>query len=132
MGSYENYAKRFESAPWKPKEQRTVMANPPEGLTVTRDQMPERIVTEPSNVHLSIPKGQIDIPSMQKTRFVLPYVEDGAVLNHARVALTTSANKTDRERSYAQLKRMAAAGNESAVTMLAAFSQLCYEGLVIN
>jgi hypothetical protein len=64
--------------------------------------------------------------SMQ-TRFNLPYVPDNAVLNHARVATMTSANTVDRQRSLKQIQVMAAAGNESAITMLQAL-----DGLVIK
>ena len=69
------------------------------------------------------PKNTVGPTSMQQ-RIVLPYVQDGAVMNHGRMATTVSANKVDRERSYNQLKRMSTAGNADAATMLKALSTL--------
>ena len=84
--------------------------------------MPEHFATEPSNVHLYIPKGQIDTTSTQKTRFNLPPNVHGPVRNHAVVALTTSANILDRRRSYEQLIRMSDARDEMATAALEAMS----------
>ena len=126
MTTFDDYSKLYQGADWKPKAQRTVMANPPEGMTVERVEFPEHFATEQDATYLYRPKGQ-DYRTSNMARIVLPYVEDGAVLNHARVATTVSANKVDRERSWKQLHTMAAAGNESAVTMLKSL-----EGLVIE
>ena len=123
MGSYENYAKRFESAPWQPKEQRTVMENTPEGSgPVERLELPEHMSTEPPQQYIA--KGQT---SFQQSGFIIPPNVDGPVLNHMRVALCTSANTVDRRRSYENLVRMRDAGDESAKAALDAMV-----GLVIK
>jgi hypothetical protein len=108
--------------PWKPKEQRTVMANPPEGLTVTRDQMPERIASELPQQYIA--KGQT---SFQQSGFLIPPGVSGPVLNHMRVALCTSANTVDRRRSYENLVRMRDAGDESAKAALEAMNVFTLE-----
>ncbi len=115
----------YPSEGFLPKsERRTAMANPPAGLAVQRDELPEHFATEPDNTHLYIPKGQIDTTSMQKTRFQIPAEIYGPVRNHAVMVLTTSANIVDRRRSLAQLQTMAANGDEQAGVVLAALNDL--------
>ena len=62
----------------------------------------------------------MDTTSMQKTRFQIPSEIYGPVRSHAVVVLTTSANIVDRRTSLAQLRTMAANGDEQAVEVLEA------------
>jgi hypothetical protein len=109
----------YPSDNWMPKDQRTTMQNPPEGLTVQRVELPEHLSSEPDNTPLYIPKGMEHSTSMAKTRFVPPHC-DGPVRSHAIVAVTASAIMVDRLRSLSQLKRMADAGDEQAQAVLEA------------
>jgi hypothetical protein len=94
---------------------------------VVRLETPEHFATEDSTARY-VPKSvQGKYATSNMPRIVLPYVEDGAVRNHAVVATTTSAAKVERERSWKQLQMMAADGNESAQTIVKSF-----EGLVIE
>jgi hypothetical protein len=111
----------YPSDNWIPKDQRTTMQNPPEGLIVERAELPEHLSSEPDNTALYISKGMEHSTSMAKTRFVLPYC-GGAVRSHAIVALTASAIRIDRQRSWKMLHTMAAAGDEQAVAVLKALS----------
>jgi hypothetical protein len=87
---------------------------------VTRNQMPEHYATEEDATHLYRPKGMQYTTSMQQTRFVLPNDVYGPVRSHAIVALTESAIMVDRQRSWAQIKRMADAGDEQAQSVITA------------
>jgi hypothetical protein len=105
--------------------QHTNDANAP---VATQINYPEHFSSEESNVHLYIPKGMEYATSMQKTRFQIPAEIYGPVRNHAVVALTTSANIVDRRRSLAQLRTMAANGDEQASAVLDAMVGLVIEG----
>jgi hypothetical protein len=100
-------------------------ANDPNAPFATPVPIPEHYATEADNTHLYVPKG--DVFTSMQPRITLPYVEDGAVRNHAVMATTTSANTVDRQRSLAQLKRMAADANDGAVTMMEALKDLVIE-----
>ena len=105
----------------------TIMQNAPGDPPVERIDNLNFGATEPDNTHLYIPKslqGQMDITSMQKTRFLIPSEIYGPVRNHTVVVLTSSANIVDRRRSLAQLRTMAAAGDEQATAVLEAMSGL--------
>jgi hypothetical protein len=91
----------------------------PNAPKATPQAMPEHFSSEPDNTALYIPKGMEYATSMAKTRFQLPPC-DGPVRSHAIVALTKSAIMIDRQRSLAQLHRMADAGDEQAVAVLEA------------
>jgi hypothetical protein len=114
----------------------TKMANADGDLPVQRVEVPEHSASEPNNTHLAVSKeaqhlinrfkGNDGLTSMQP-RLNLPGVQDNAVLNHTRVLVCESAATVDRQRSLAQLKTMAKAGNADAETMLKAL-----EGYVIE
>lgn len=119
----------------------TRIHNAENDLPVHRVELPEHFATEDSNVHLYVPKsqakevqhlvdrfkdGEDGLTSMQP-RTMLPWVNDNAVRNHATVMVTTSAALVDRQRSAAQLARMAQAGNEDAMTTLAALKDFVVE-----
>lgn len=100
----------------QPTKMNNTFGDPP----VTRVNHPEHFSSEPDNTKFYIPKGQGEAYSSLHPRVQLPFVEDGSARNHAVVVTTTSAALIDRQRSYANLVRMAAQGNESADTMLTA------------
>ena len=91
-------------------------------IPVERIPMSESFSSELPQQYIA--KGQT---SFQQSSFLIPPNVDGAVLNHMRVAMATSANAVDRQRSLDQLRRMCAAGDEQAKAALEAMS-----GLVIN
>jgi hypothetical protein len=67
--------------------------------------------------------------SSLQPRIRLPHVPDESVLNYARMVTTTSAATIDRQRSLAQLKRMAASGDDCAIKMLAYLDEVAAEML---
>lgn len=100
-------------------ERYTPMVSATGDIPVVRVEVPEHFASEEDATHLYRPKGMQYETSMQQTRFQLPPC-DGPVRAHATVALTASAIMIDRQRSWAQLKRMADAGDEQAVAVLEA------------
>jgi hypothetical protein len=115
----------------------TRIHNAENDLPVHRVELPEHFATEDSNVHLYVPKSQAktvqhlvdrfrgndELTSMQP-RVQLPWISDNAVRNHAVMVTTTSASTIERQRSLAQLKTMAAAGNDDATAILASLKDL--------
>jgi hypothetical protein len=95
------------------------MLNASGDLPVQRVEVPEHFSTELPQQYL--PKGST---SFQQTGFLIPPNVDGAVLNHMRVAMCTSAVVVDRQRSLDQLRRMCAAGDEQAKSALDAMRGL--------
>jgi hypothetical protein len=85
----------------------------------TQIVMPEHISSEPSNVHLYVPKanqGEEAYTSFHP-RVQLPWVPCDAVRNLATVATLESTHTVSRQGALAQIRTMAATGDESAITM---------------
>lgn len=78
--------------------------------------------TEPSNVSLYQPKGEYRT-SLQPHVQIPPNIW-GPVRNHFIMASSVSANPVDRQRSFAQLVRMADTGDEMAADALQALNGL--------
>jgi hypothetical protein len=119
----------------------TRIHNDENDLPVHRVELPEHFATEDDATHLYVPKSQAetvkhlvdrfrdgeDSPTSMQPRTMLPYVGDNAVRNHATVMVTTSAALVDRQRSAAQLARMAAGGSDDAATILRALKDFVIE-----
>jgi hypothetical protein len=90
-------------------------------LPVERVGLPEHYSSEPDNCGLYVPKGGTSMEPHAR----IPWVEDGAVRSHGIVATTQSADRTLRQASYRQLKRMRDEGqNDCARIMLEALTSL--------
>lgn len=115
MTSFDDYQQRFRADDWKPKDQRgTKMNNASGDPPVVRLETPEHLATE-DNTAQYVPKGQArDFRTSNIPRFLMPPNLYGPVRSHFIVASTTSAPLLDRQRSLAQLRTMAANGDEMA------------------
>jgi hypothetical protein len=97
---------RYSAGNWTPKEQRTVMQNPPEGMTVTRVER-DFGATESDNTHLYVSKaqaGRLEAATSMQPRYSLVPVQTQHIANLQRVLFNSEADTQMRRNALCQLQ----------------------------